>query len=792
MTAPRDLLRGLNVAQRAAAEHVHGPILVLAGAGSGKTRVLTTRIAHLIDAHGIPPERIFAVTFTNKAAGEMKERIGHLLERDPAGLWIGTFHSLSARLLRREAQWLGFTNAFTIYDQDDQLSLVKRLLDERNHPVKLYPPKLIQSIISSAKNKMQTAQDLERSAPGDPTVRVAADVYVGLQQALKVANAMDFDDLMLHPLALFREYPEVLERWRRRFDFVLVDEFQDTNRAQYELIKLLAGGHNNVFGVGDDDQSVYGWRGADVRNMKDLQSDFGDAKLVKLEENYRSTRPILDAANAVIAKNPGRLGKTLRTSRPGGERIVVLSSADERDEAEWVARDLSARSRDGMAWTEAAILYRTNAQSRALEDALRRAGVPYRLVGSISFYDRREVKDLVAYLRLVANPADDEAFLRAIGVPKRGIGDASLAILSEQARQWQRPLLETAERAEGITMLRPNLKTAFAAFAETLRQVTSRFGQAAPVVVMEEVIKAIDYETVLMSEGLEGADRWNNVSEMVAAAAEWSEVVSEAEEPGTPLQRFLAEATLLSAVDTSSGREDGVTLMTLHTAKGLEWPVVTVTGMEDGLFPMSRAMESADGLEEERRLCYVGITRARDALTMTFAKSRRRGGELRPSMPSRFLRELPTELIEERRTSFATGGLSSGYGGGGGGGGGGGWGGSRGERSGGGGGSWGRSGSWQRSSPSSAPSRPAARPASSTWDDDAPSAPVAPVSENQDAPRYVKGERVRHRRFGSGAILGLSGAGKDMKVSVAFDDPEVGTKQLLVAFAGLERDWESA
>ncbi|MEO5800351.1 MAG: UvrD-helicase domain-containing protein [Gemmatimonadales bacterium] len=777
MTIPRDLLQGLNPAQRDAAEHVHGPILVLAGAGSGKTRVLTARIAHLIDAHGVPPERIFAVTFTNKAAGEMKERIGRLLERDPSGLWIGTFHSLSARLLRREAEHLGFTRAFTIYDQDDQLSLVRRLMDERNHPVKLYPPKLVQNLISSAKNRMQTADELERSAPHDPAVRVAADVYAAMQQALLIANAMDFDDLMLHPLALFRKHPEVLERWRRRFDFLLVDEFQDTNRAQYELIKLLASGHKNVFGVGDDDQSVYGWRGADIRNMKDLQTDFGEARLVKLEENYRSTKPILDAANAVIARNPGRLGKTLRTRRPGGASLIVLAAADERDEAEWIARELQARSRDGLAWTEAAILYRTNAQSRALEDAMRRAGVPYRLVGSISFYDRREVKDLLAYIRLVANPADDEAFLRAIGVPRRGLGDASIALLAEQAREWRRPLLEAAQRAEAITTLRPNLRAAFKTFADLIETLRTRFGEAVPVVVMEEVIRAIDYENLLLAEGFEGTERWDNVREMVAAAAEWSEVILDIEEPGTPLQRFLAEATLLSAVDTSAGREDGVTLMTLHTAKGLEWPLVVMSGMEDGLFPMSRAMESPEGLEEERRLCYVGITRARDTLILSWARSRRRGGELRPGMPSRFLRELPPELVDERRTSFAVGSSM-----------GGGWSGS-GQY----GGTRGGSSNWgSNKSRAAAPPPPIATPRTG-WDDFSQvSVEKESPSESQDAPRFVKGERVRHRRFGSGAILGLSGNGKDTKVSVAFDDPEIGTKQLLVAFAGLERDWESA
>ncbi len=764
MTGPDTLLRGLNEAQHQAASHVHGPILVLAGAGSGKTRVLTARIAHLIETHGVAPERILAVTFTNKAAGEMKQRIGALLHRDPAGLWIGTFHSLSARLLRREAERIGFSRAFTIYDQDDSLSLVKRLLEERGHPLKLYPPRAVQAVISGAKNRMQSAGDLERSAPGDQLVRVAADVYVAMQQALRTANAMDFDDLMLHPLALFREHPDVLARWQRRFDFLLVDEFQDTNRAQYQLIRLLGAGHHNVFAVGDDDQSIYGWRGADVGNMAALQRDFGTARLVRLEENYRSTRPILDAANAVIARNTGRLGKTLRTVRPGGVPVVVLAAADERDEAEWVARELTARERGGVAWHGMAILYRTNAQSRALEDAMRRAGVPYRLVGAVSFYDRREVKDLLAYLRLVANPSDDEAFLRAIGVPRRGIGDASLAELVAQARTWQMPLLAAAARAGTLSALRPNVRAAFEGFAELLQRTQDRSGHAAPATVMDDLIAALDYEGMLAAEGPEGIERWENVRELVASAAEWSEVVTVADdEPGTPLQRFLAEAALLSAVDTTEGRDDGVTMMTLHTAKGLEWPVVVITGVEDGLFPLARALETSEGLEEERRLCYVGITRARDALYLTWTRSRRRGGELRPGAPSRFLREIPADLVEERRTSFV-GGAYQGFGG--------------------------RQQGWRetRRGP-----RPGARPGGGVREA-AVSAHDARLAsdENQDAPRYVKGERIRHRRFGSGAILGLSGAGKDLKVSVAFDDPEIGTKQLLVAFAGLERDWEGA
>ncbi|MEO8478373.1 MAG: UvrD-helicase domain-containing protein [Gemmatimonadota bacterium] len=773
------LLHGLNDAQRRAAAHVRGPILVLAGAGSGKTRVLTTRIANLIQAEGVRPDRIFAVTFTNKAAGEMKERIGTLLDRDPTGLWIGTFHSLSARLLRREAERIGFTRGFTIYDQDDSTSLIKRLLDERNHPAKIFPPRVVQGIISGAKNRMQTAQDLERSAPGDPTIRVAADVYVAYQQALRTANAMDFDDLLLHPLALFRDHPDVLARWQQRFDFLLVDEFQDTNGAQYALIRALAGTHRNLFAVGDDDQSIYGWRGADVGNMRSLQTDFPGTEMIRLEENYRSTKPILDAANAVIARNSGRLGKTLRTSRPGGDSLVVLGAADERDESEWIAAELARRERTGVGYRGMAVLYRTNAQSRALEEALRRGGVPYRIIGAISFFDRREVKDLLAYLRLVANPSDDQAFLRAIAVPRRGIGPSAIAELTASARHWHLPLLATAEKGEMVTGLRPGVRTALLEFADLIRRSIDRAGESAPAIVMEELLAALDYEKALLAEGLEGADRWDNVRELVASAAEWSEVVTAAEdqEPGTPLQRWLAESALLSAADSSNGDAEGVMLMTLHTAKGLEWPVVVLSGMEDGLFPLGRALESTEGLEEERRLCYVGLTRARDALILTWARARRRGGEMRPGLPSRFLRELPTELIDEQRTSFGAGGITSGWSG-------------SGNWSGSGGGQGGGSARWG-SSREKRPPPPIAEVRQSFRS--APATPTpAPEQDNQAAPRYIKGERVSHRRFGSGAIMGLSGAGKDTKVTVAFDDPEVGTKQLLVAFAGLERDWESA
>ncbi len=770
-------LESLNPAQREAVEHVHGPLLVVAGAGSGKTRVLTMRIARLIDVTGVPPWRIFAVTFTNKAAGEMKERVGRLLGQDPSGLWIGTFHSLSARLLRREAEALGFTRSFTIYDEDDRLALIRRLMDARGHSTKLFPPKMVQAIISSAKNRMQTADQLAEAGVFDRATQVAADVFRALGPALKQANAMDFDDLMLHPLTLFRERPDRLEFYQNRFAFLLVDEFQDTNSAQYQLVKLL-GAHGNVCAVGDDDQSIYGWRGADVRNMQSFRQDFKDVSLVRLEENYRSTGVVLDTANAVIAENKGRIGKTLRTQRRGGEKVTVVASADERDEAEWVVKEFRTRQAKGdWIWPEMAVLYRTNSQSRALEEAFRRSGVPYRIIGAISFYDRREVKDLLAYLRLIANPADDEAFLRAVTVPKRGLGEGQLAILVEAAARWNKSLLATSSAAEMVQGLRPGVREALAKFANLIAELSDRARTWTPAQILEQLITSLDYQNVLIAEdskggakqGPSGEERWENVRELVASAADWSEVVvPDEEESTTQLERFLAEAALLSANDTVQGANEGVTLMTLHTAKGLEWPVVALTGLEDGLFPLQRAEEQPEGIEEERRLCYVGITRAKDKLYITWARARRRGGQLMPGRASRFLQSLPPGVIDEKRTSSMWAPD---------------WGGQSAARRGDGqtdrrtGGQWNRGG------------------ARDFYDDDSPSVRPSvspPEDASQDSPRYVKGERVRHRRFGGGTIQGLTGTGKDLKVTVRFDDEEVGVKQLLVAYAGLEREMESA
>ena len=735
----------LNPQQAAAVRHPGGPLLVLAGAGSGKTRVLTARIAYLIQEQGVAPQRIFAVTFTNKAAGEMRSRVATLLGADPKGLWIGTFHSLSARLLRREAAALGFGPNFTIYDQDDSESFIKRLLEQRGLSPKANPPRAIHAVISSAKNHLLLPEELGAQAES-PLERAAADIYATLGPALRQANAMDFDDLLLHPLTLFREHPERLAYWQQRFEHVLVDEFQDTNAAQYRLVKLLAAQHTNLCVVGDDDQAIYGWRGADVRHMLSFQQDFPGATLIKLEQNYRSTQVILDAANGVIAENTRRLGKTLFTATPGGEPVTLLAAADERDEAEWLAAELVRRSAEAdVPYEGMAILYRTNAQSRPLEEAFRFRGIPYRLVGAVSFYERREVKDVLAYLRLIANPADDEAFVRIVNVPRRGIGDASLSQLLRTATQWGRPLLETARAAERIADLRPNVREAFQALARLIDELRARVADADPATALEQVIAAVGYGPYLADEGPEGIERLENVQELIAGAAAWAETaVDEGDEGGatSSIERYLTQAALVTSADQGTGDPTGVTLMTVHMAKGLEWPVVTLAGLEDGLFPLARAAAEPGGLAEERRLCYVGLTRAREKLYLSWARTRYRNGRLELSESSRFLEALPPAVVEQRSTTPQ----------------------------------------WDRARHAGGARRGARAPVEIEWEAEA----------SQDAPRYIAGERVRHRKFGSGVVRAVSGSGRELKVMVEFDDSEIGTKQLLVAYAGLEREWESA
>ncbi|HMI48370.1 MAG TPA: UvrD-helicase domain-containing protein [Gemmatimonadaceae bacterium] len=749
-------LAGLNLAQREAVLHFEGPMLVLAGAGSGKTRVLTTRIARLIEHHGVDPSRILSVTFTNKAAGEMRERIGRLLGEEPKGMWSGTFHAIGARILRSSAHHVGRTSSFTIYDEDDSLGVIKRIMEQQGVPQKQYSPKVISSLISDAKNSLVSPDEYESLAM-DPVSRTAAKIYRQLEPTLRAGNAVSFDDLLVLPVEIFRKDETTLARYRDRFQFILVDEYQDTNRAQFQFIKLLGSKHGNVVVVGDDDQSIYGWRGADIRNILDFEKEFASSKIVRLEDNYRSTPDILHVANAAITQNIGRKGKTLRATREAGERVTLLAALDERDEADFILEEIKARRhRENRGFNEFAVLYRTNAQSRAIEDALRREAIPYRLVGSVRFYDRREIRDVMAYLKLIANPSDEEAFRRAIAVPKRGIGDSSVDTLSARAKATGVSLSEVASREDLQESLRPAARKALAEFTRLLSDLRERAKDTSVDVLIQELIGEIRYVEYLQAEGPESArDRIENLSALVNGAAET--VIDDGGEVGlTPLDHFLQRAMLVAGADALDPSADAVTLMTLHNAKGLEYPVVFLTGLEDGLFPLSQSFDDPPKLEEERRLFYVGITRAEEKLYLSHTEMRRRNGELLPSMQSRFLREIAGSNLEEKRTLRVT--------------------------------SMGRGAPGRDFGFKSGGSYPARRT------HDVPSwrkvDPIAEAERSQDEPRYVKGERVKHKLFGDGSIAELSGVGREVKAVIDFDDETVGRKTIKLAYTTLERGQE--
>jgi DNA helicase-2/ATP-dependent DNA helicase PcrA len=815
------VLGGLNPAQREAVLHHEGPMLVLAGAGSGKTRVLTTRIARLVGEHGVDPANILAVTFTNKAAAEMKARIERFLGVPPTGMWVGTFHAIGARFVRGAAALVGRTASFTIYDEDDALGVVKRIMERKGISPKEYAPKAILSAISDAKNALVDEREYERLAL-DPFSRTVASIYNDLEDALRLANAVTFDDLLVLPVRIFERHPERLADYQRRFRHILVDEYQDTNRAQYRLVTLLGGQHANVMVVGDDDQSIYGWRGADIRNILDFEKDFPAARVVRLEENYRSTPNILQLANIAISANTERRGKTLRATRPEGEAVTVVGAADERDEADYVAEEIAARRAHSgrLMLRDFAILYRTNAQSRAMEEAMRKRNLPYRLIGAVRFYDRREIRDLMAYLKLIANPNDDEAFRRAVAVPRRGLGDTTVATLAEIARADRTPMLAAAARPDLLSGMRPAARTALAEFATLIGTFRERARDAAVDELLRELVDAIRYVDHLRAEGPEGAERVDNVRELIAGAAET--VADEGGEVGlTPLDHFLQRATLVAGIDGLDPNADAVVMMTMHNAKGLEFPIVFVTGLEDGLFPLARAYDDPALLEEERRLFYVGITRAETKLFLTHAEQRRRNGELLPSRPSSFLASLPKGLLESRLTprarssgrAFLAGALGDeeGFGGSGGFGGGTSRGGRRashGASSGYGsagyfGSGTGKTSGSGRGGAGNRPSRPADFGTSTGlgWGDATEAragagargaTPTPPAEEelSQDAAVIAVGARVRHAKFGAGTIAELTGSGRDLKARIDFDDEAVGRKTLVVAQANLEREWE--
>ncbi|MGH9703186.1 MAG: ATP-dependent helicase [Candidatus Acidiferrales bacterium] len=737
------LLDDLNERQREAVLATEGPVLVLAGAGTGKTRVITYRVAQLIE-QGVDPSSILAVTFTNKAADQMKQRITDLLRatgHDSSDLWACTFHSFCARLLRREAPRIGLPRDFAIYDEDDQTAAVRVALDRLQIDKKLFPPRALLSRFSYAKNHGVTPEQMLTDAEGrrDPEGVTVADLFAEYDAILRKSAAVDFDDLLLKAVQMLREHPEARLTWSERFHYLQVDEFQDTNRHQEELVRLLAGARRNVCVVGDEDQSIYSWRGAEAGNLQKFTEDFPGAKLIRLEENYRSTQTILDAAAAVVGNNTRRLGKTLLATKESGAALRFFEAQDGSGEAEFVSAEISRLGRENSD-AHFAALYRTNFQSRSLEEALRRLGIRYRLVGGFSFYQRSEVKDALAYVRLVLHPEDDIALLRVVNTPPRGLGDKSIATLEAQAKADHGSLWA----AIGTTLENGTMGRAAGAlksFRDLITGLREECREAPPPELLRLVLDRTNYaDWIAEQDRLEHTTRTENLAELANA-------VAEAAESGETLEDVLDHAALVSDADDYD-ESAHVTLMTLHSAKGLEFDHVFLVGLEEGLFPHSRSLNQEKDIEEERRLCYVGMTRAKQSLTLTRAVYRRIYGEerLRASTPSRFLQEIPAELIESAAGSLADAGetrryepdpdyLESRY-----------------VRSGGRSGrgtgrSGGSSGGGSRTNP-------------------------------------LVGVRVRHPKFGVGTILAIEEDGSDRKFTISFSD--YGTKKLLERYAQLE------
>lgn len=654
----------LNGPQREAVLRTEGPLLVLAGAGSGKTRVLTYRIAHLLQDCGVAPWEILAITFTNKAAAEMRERLSGLVGPAARGMWVSTFHSMCVRILRANADVLGFTKNFTIYADDDSKRLVKDIMAELDLDPKRWPDKTIRNRISEAKNELLVPGVFEARA-ADPVGKVAARVYTRLQERLKAANAFDFDDLLLYTFLLLKDHPDVLSAYQQRFRYIMVDEYQDTNHAQYAICGLLAAGYQNIMVVGDDDQSIYSWRGADIRNILEFETDYPQAHVVKLEQNYRSVGNILAAANAVIAHNEHRKQKRLFTDREAGDKIQVYMASDERDEGRWIAGEIEKLHRAGVSYDQTALFYRTNAQSRVLEDMLLRAGVPYRIVGGTRFFDRAEIRDVMAYLTLAVNPADDMAAKRVVNKPKRGIGASTVERLDETARMQGLTFLQAAELSMVDESFRPATRKALAGFVELVREAGSYGGDLRRVV--EAVIDKSGMIGAYLAENTdESLARVENIKEFLGVVdeyaqthdpqdAEYTAPTGEDAVGGQPPERelfadsladFIEWVTLRTDLDTLEEGSSAVTLMTVHASKGLEFDYVFVAGMEESLFPHGNTMLDPAGVEEERRLAYVAITRARRRLYLTCAATRQIFGQTSSNPTSRFLGEIPPELRE--------------------------------------------------------------------------------------------------------------------------------------------------
>lgn len=663
---PVDIAK-LNGPQAEAVQCTEGPLLVLAGAGSGKTRVLTYRIAHLVEDLDVAPWEILAITFTNKAAAEMRERLQGIIGPRCRGMWVSTFHSMCVRMLRADAERLGFSKSFTIYDTDDQKRLYKEIMAELDIDPKRFPVNALMGRISQAKNELIVPGDFEKQAI-DPVGKVAARIYTRLQERLRAANAFDFDDLLVYAYLLLKNHPDVLEAYQERFRYIMVDEYQDTNHAQYAITGLLAQKYKNIMVVGDDDQSIYSWRGADIRNILEFEQDYPNCHTVKLEQNYRSVGNVLAAANAVIANNQHRKAKKLFTSAEDGEKIHVYMATDERDEGRWIAGEIEKRRSAGMSYNQIAVFYRTNAQSRMLEDMLLRAGVPYRIVGGTKFFDRAEIRDVMAYLTLVVNPADDIAAKRVINVPRRGIGKTTIERIEQFAREMGMTFMQGAELVVLDPELRASTRRAVGEFVELIKEAQEYSGELRRVVEM--IVDRAGLISALTNENTDEArGRIENIQEFMGVVDEFSQTHEEDDaefaaptegdavagdvEParvlrGDSLADFIEWVRLRTDLDTMGEDGKAVTLMTVHSSKGLEFDCVFTAGMEETLFPHMNSVNDAAGIEEERRLAYVAITRARKVLYLTCAQQRQIFGQTSANPVSRFIHEIPAEL---RQTS---------------------------------------------------------------------------------------------------------------------------------------------
>ncbi len=715
----------LNDRQREAVEHGDGPLLVLAGAGSGKTRVITARIARLVE-RGTPPESVLALTFTNKAAAEMRARVARALDARGADLWLSTFHSAAATILRRHAAQLGYAPSFTIYDDQDRQKVIRQCMSEENVGEQLLSPSSVAWSIDQAKNDALSPDELA-AKPLTPFADVVARLYRRYQRTLERQNAVDFGDLILLVVRLFRDRPEICARYQARARHLLVDEYQDTNHAQYLLLRQLAAGDRpNVCVVGDDDQSIYGWRGAQVRNILDFERDFAAAHVMRLEQNYRSTKTILAAAGAVIANNHGRKGKTLWTANPAGEAVVTAAAEDDLAEARLVVGEVRRLAASGRALGEIVVFYRTNAQSRALEEAAMRAALPYAIVGGIRFYERKEIKDLLAYLRVLANPADDGSFERIVNCPPRGIGDQTLGALRAAARDAGVSMADALARrfpVAGIAAAAAGRLREFGALLHRIAEALDRDGLGT---VLETVLAETSYRDRLEAGG-DRASRLEDIDELLGVARDFDLRAASTEATRERLARFLEEAALVSDWDRQDASRDRLTLMTLHTSKGLEFPVVFIVGLEEGIFPHQRALDDPDELEEERRLCYVGMTRARERLYLLRAERRLRFGTVSERPASRFLDEIPETMTRALLPAIR------------------------------------------------APRRVA-------------SGPVVDYSYSQevvdDGEGLTAGTRVRHPTFGVGIVRRSEGRGDGEKLSVQF--ARAGMKKLIRRYANLE------